>query len=148
VLNTYFQTQANQDVKKNLAVCYVAMDESNVVGFYTLSQHSVSRQEFPEDMQRKIPSTYDAPATLIGRFAIDKKYQGKGCGKTLLMHAFYKIYIGSQSSGTKGAVVIAKDESEDFYKKQGFISLSADEKKYFLPIKVIENAIPNQLRVG
>lgn len=147
-LNAYLQNQASQDVKKGLAICYVAKLEREVVGFYTLSQHLIERDEFPNRLKKKIPQTYNAPATLIGRFAVDKKFQGKSCGKMLLMHALYKIYIGSQNSGTYGAVVVAKEESEQFYVKQGFIVLNREEKKYFLPIKVIENSIPDELKVG
>ena len=36
VLNSYFQKQASQDVKKGMTICYVAKHEDKVVGFYTV----------------------------------------------------------------------------------------------------------------
>jgi GNAT superfamily N-acetyltransferase len=146
-LNQYLNSQAGQDVRKNLAICYMVCREDTVVGFYTLSQHLIRRDDLPENEQKKLPKTYDAPATLIGRLGIDKSVQGQGVGKRVLMHALYKIYVGSKNSATYGAVVVTKDGAEDFYKKQGFILLKASEKKYFLPIKVIESAIPNLYRL-
>ncbi len=146
-LNQYLKSQAGQDVRRNLAICYMACYENKVVGFYTLSQHLIRRDDLPTSEQKKVPKRYDAPATLIGRLGIDKCIQGKGVGKRVLMHALYKIYVGSKTSATWGAVVIAKDGAEAFYSNQGFILLNASEKKYFLPIKVIESAIPKMYQL-
>ncbi len=138
-LNRYLQTQASQDVKKGLAVCYLSVLESQIVGFYTLTQHSIEREEFETSFRKKIPPTYAMPATLIGRLAVARKYQGKGIGNKLLMHALGKINQGSSVAGTAGAVVVAKHDSQNFYLNHGFVKLLGVENKYFLPIKVIHS---------
>ncbi len=41
VLNIYLQRIANQDQKKNLSRIYVLAKESQIVGYYSISAHSV-----------------------------------------------------------------------------------------------------------
>lgn len=58
----------------------VATDDSDlksVMGYYTLSSASIIRTPLPEKLTRKLPRYKDLPATLLGRLAVDKKYQGQ-----------------------------------------------------------------------
>jgi hypothetical protein len=51
VLDRYLQERANQDVRRLVAACFVAMPENEsttVAGFYTLSAGSVVLSDFPE----------------------------------------------------------------------------------------------------
>ena len=90
MLNNYFKQQASQDVKRKLAACFVLIDEESlsIMGYYTLSNNSIPLDHFPENIQKKFPKSYNSiPTTLLGRLAIDKKYQGFGIGKILLIDA-------------------------------------------------------------
>ena len=50
LLDNYFWTQAKQDVKRKLSVCFVLLDKNSgkISGYYTLSSNSISNDLIPE----------------------------------------------------------------------------------------------------
>ena len=70
-LNHYIQRQVSQDIKRRLCVCFVKIDDdSNVIGYYTLSNFSIPLTEVPEELRKKMPQSYQSlPTTLLGRLA-------------------------------------------------------------------------------
>jgi hypothetical protein len=74
LLNTYLKNRAGQDIKRKLSACFVfAEKEANCIrGYYTLSNNSIPLSCFPEQIKRKLPSSYHSiPTTLLGRLAVD-----------------------------------------------------------------------------
>ncbi len=140
LLDNYFHRQANQDIKRNLSACFVISDsETNLIkGYYTLSNHNIPLDIIPEYLKKKLPGSYSSiPATLLGRLAVDTRYQKQGIGKLLLVDALKRSYISSKSLGSFAVVVDPLDkEAVNFYNKYGFIKLP-DSGKMFLPMKTI-----------
>lgn len=140
LLNNYLKTQAGQDIKRKLSACFVLSDKgtNTIKGYYTLSNTSIPLSSFSEKIQKKIPKSYTSvPATLLGRLAIDIKYQGKGIGKILLIDALKRAYDASIEIGSFAVVVYPIDqEAERFYKKYDFIKLP-DSGKMFIAIKTL-----------
>ncbi|EIJ38012.1 acetyltransferase [Galbibacter orientalis DSM 19592] len=140
MLDTYIQKQANQDVKRKLSVCFVINEiETNLIkGYYTLSNTSVSSDFIPNQIRNKLPKAYNSiPATLLGRLAIDNRFQGQGIGKYLLIDALKRSYEISKTIASFAVVVDPIDQdAENFYNKYGFIKLP-DSGKMFLPMKTI-----------
>ncbi len=143
LLDDYLKKQARQDVDRDLSACFVLIDEDDIVkGYYTLSANSIRRDDFPENLLKKLPPSYpDLPAVLLGRLAIDKSLQGKGYGEILLINALKKCYEISESLGTIAVIVDPIDEkAQNFYNRYGFILLPTS-KKMFLPIKTIKQLL-------
>src|ERR1700693_1638983 len=89
-LDTYLQKQAGQDVRRHVAVAFVATsDGKTIAGYYTLSQYSVELGVLPEELAGKLPRYPLVPATLIGRLAVSAAFRGQGVGELLLMDALY-----------------------------------------------------------
>jgi GNAT superfamily N-acetyltransferase len=140
LLNNYLKTQAGQDVKRKLSACFVLTKNETVIqGYYTLSNNSIPIDNFPEHIQKKLPKSYSSiPTTLLGRLAIDKKYQGQGIGKVLLIDALKRCFIIAQEIGSFAVVVDPIDaDAEQFYKKYDFIKLP-DSKKMFIALKTLQ----------
>ena len=135
LLNDYLKTQAGQDVKRKLSVCFVLTDsETKVIqGYYTLSNSSVPLSSFSDQIRKKLPKSYKSiPTTLLGRLATDKKYQGNGIGKFLLIDALKRSYGISNEIGSFGIIVDPIDDNaKGFYQKYDFIELP-DSKKMFI----------------
>ncbi|MGM5631320.1 GNAT family N-acetyltransferase [Apibacter raozihei] len=141
MLDNYLHKQAGQDVKRKLSVCFVLNDEQiNLVkGYYTLSNNGIPLNLVPDLVRKKIPSSYATlPTTLLGRLAIDKRYQSGGLGKLLLVDALKRSWQLSLEIGSFAVIVDPlHDKAKDFYLKYGFIELP-DSKKMFLPMNTIK----------
>ena len=141
LLDNYLQKQANQDIKRKLSACFVLNDkETNLLkGYYTLANNSIPQNLIPTEFKKKLPKSYTSiPTTLLGRLAIDIRFQGKGIGKLLLIDALNRSYLISKSIGSFAVIVDPIDEdAEKFYDKYGFIKLP-DSGKMFLPMNTIK----------
>lgn len=141
LLNNYLKTQAGQDVRRKLSACFVLTDVEtlSIQGYYTLSNNSIPFRTFSEKIQRKLPKSYTSiPTTLLGRLAIDIRYQGKGIGKVLLIDALKRSYDISQEIGSFAVVVDPIDkEAEQFYTRFDFIKLP-DSGKMFIATRTLQ----------
>jgi len=137
-LENYLRKQAGQDVKRQVAACFVLEGEDSAIkGYYTLSADSVDRNMIPEDLQKKLPYK-NLPVTLLGRLARDSKYKGDGIGEILLADALRRAY---QASATIGAWAVVTDPINDkarvFYSSFGFIPLESG--RMFIPMETIKS---------
>ena len=140
MLDVYIHKQANQDVKRKLSACFVINEkETNLIkGYYTLSNNSIPSKFVPNKIQKKLPRSYESiPTTLLGRLAIDNRFQGQGIGKLILIDALKRSYEISKTIGSFAVIVDPIDQdAEKFYEKYGFIKLP-DSGKMFLQMKTI-----------
>ncbi len=142
-LTDYIQRQVSQDVKKRLAICFVASDsENNVRGYYTLTSESLGRELIPEKYLKKVPKGYNAPVILLGRLARDQKEKGTGLGEYLLLDALFRAFTLSEESIGAMAVVVdpINDYAVKFYEKYGFEKLP-DSEKMFLSMNTIKQIV-------
>ncbi len=140
MLNNYLRQQARQDVKRNLAACFVLPDDANnIKGFYTLSNAGIQKDLLPEDLKKKLPLSYiNLPATLLGRLAVNKVFSRQGIGELILIDALKRSYYTSLQNIASMAVVVdpVDDNAVKFYQKYGF-TLLLDSGKMFIPMKTI-----------
>ena len=140
MLDNYLHKQASQDIKRKLSVCFVIKEvETDLIkGYYTLSNNSIPLELVPNEIRKKLPRSYEAiPTILLGRLAIDNKFQAQGIGKLILIDALKRSYELSKTIGSFAVVVDPIDkDAERFYDKYGFIKLP-DSGKMFLPMKTI-----------
>jgi GNAT superfamily N-acetyltransferase len=137
-LDVYFQRQAGQDARKRVAAPFVLLDRSSdiVAGYYTLSKAGINLVDLPTEITKKLPKYPVVPATLLGRLAVDKKYQGKGLGEILLMDALQRSLQNEIAS--MAVVVDAKDDNgRSFYEHYQFIRFPDYANRLFLPMTTI-----------
>lgn len=133
-LDHYLKNVATQDIRRGLAKCFIAIDQTAhaISGFYTLSATSIEAEDYPE--KKNVGRYNRIPAVLLGRLAIHKAYQGKGLGKALLYDAMQKTINNPVAAAM--IVVDAKDEkAAAFYQRQGFLSFGSGRSKFYLPLK-------------
>ena len=134
-LDRYVREQASQDVKRRLGNCFVATDRDagTIAAYYTLAASSVPIADLPEADTRRLPRYPVLPATLIGRLAVDSRYQRRQIGSALIVDALHRSAQAAPASFT--LLVDAKDDSAAaFYRKHGFIPLASRPLSLFLPI--------------
>lgn len=135
-LNTYLRRFANQDQKRSLTRIYVLADGELLIGYYSLSAHSVKRDNLPDDIA--LGGYKDIPFLLLGRLAVDLEYQGRGYGDALIFHAFKTTLEAAEKVGILGIVVDAKDNlAASFYEGFGFRPIAATPNRLVLPLSVV-----------
>ena len=108
-LNLYLKQFANQDQKRSLTKVYVLARDKTIIGYYSISAHSVIRDELPEKFQAGI--YHNIPFLLLYRLAVNLEYQKQGYGDALIFHAFKTTAKAAEIIGILGMVVDAKDDN-------------------------------------
>jgi len=136
-LTDFLQKRARKEMEVRTSACFVlvaASDSSRIVGYYTLSQTSVSSQKPPAALTKKLPRYSELGATLIGRLARDMAWRGQDIGRLLLVDALRRSVRLSAEAGSVVVVTDPKDnKARAFYETYGFQTL--DERRLFIPMK-------------
>lgn len=133
-LNRHLLTQATQDLRRGLAVPYVVPVPTNnaVAAYFTLSAASVDLGSLPDKLTRKLPSGAVIGASLLGRMAVDRAYQGTGLGEFMIGAA---IDLSFAQSPLACAIMVGDAINEDaaqFYRHLGFIPFPEMPRRLFL----------------
>jgi len=140
-LDSYIRQQARQDIKRRISRVFVARSHEHpltILGYYTLSSLSIALDALPGEIARKLPR-HPIPAVLLGRLAVDENARGTGIGKMLLMDAITRTLTVSSEIAIYAMVVDAIDaKAQTFYQQYGFLPLSQDSRRLFLPLKSIQ----------
>ena len=136
-LNTYLKRFAKKNDKLGIGRTYVLIENSQAIGYYTVSMAQIEVKSLPKDTQNRLPK-YPLPAVRIGRLAIATNAQGKGFGEHLLMDALTRSVRASLDIAVYAIIVDAKDrKARNFYLRYGFIPFEDQELSLFLPIDTI-----------
>ncbi|MER9619394.1 GNAT family N-acetyltransferase [Mesorhizobium sp. M0207] len=110
-----------------------------VVGYYCFAAGGVRIDQLPKKQRRNMPSI--VPVTIIGRLAVDGRYQGLGIGRGLLKDALSRALAASQIIGSAAVMVHAIDEqAAAFYAAFGFQRYPEADRTFFMPMQTIHAA--------
>jgi predicted N-acetyltransferase YhbS len=99
-----------------------------IIGYVTLSAAQIERATLPKARQRNKPDPL--PATLLGQLAVDRKHQGKGVARSLLVFALRTALRASRDVASWGVILHPLDESlRAFYAQYGFQDLPFDPRR-------------------
>lgn len=97
----------------------VSTETGELAGYFCLSAHSVEHGDLKAKYRRNMPNP--VPTILLGRLAVDKKFAGRGLGKSMLSAAIRSSIEIAKSIGVAAVVVHPiSEEAEHFYLKNGF----------------------------
>ncbi len=143
-LNNYLVKIASQDLKRKVATVFVLVDKSSnqVKAYYTLSAFTIQIEELSISVPKKLPRYPRLPATLLGRLAVDKRYQNQHLGRLMLVDALKKAYQNTSQIASIAVVVEAIDNNGvQFYQKYGFMSFRTNPNQLYLPMQTIKKII-------
>ncbi len=135
-LNSFLQKHALNNDRAGLGRTFVALEPGKtlVAGYFTISTGSIRFDTVPDHAKQRRPK-YPIPTAHLGRLAVDRRFQGKGLGETLLVEALRKAAAASASIGVYAVDVFALHEkAKAFYLKYGFVELLDTPLHLFLPI--------------
>lgn len=120
-LNLFLKNHALANEKNGSGRTYVTLHQGQIAGFYAIASGSVIYDDAPGRLKKGL-SRNPVPIALLGRFAVDRRFQGKGLGQKLLADALLQVLKVSERIGIRAVVVDAKDESaKQFYIRLGFV---------------------------
>lgn len=142
-LDRYLRERARRDMEQRIAAVQVLYDceEDRLAGYYTLSAVAVERNDLPSTFTHRVAKYRVYPATLIGRLAVDRDYQGRRLGGRLLLDALARAFATSRQVASVAVITDAKDENAQFfYEHYGFPPLPTERHghRLFLPMKTVE----------
>ena len=140
-LDRYLQTQATQDIRRNIANCFVAVEiaTGQVAAYYTLSAASIPLMDVPPEHIKHLPRYPTLPAVRIGRLAVDERFHGRGLGTAILVDAGHRT-MRSDAAAFAILVDAKNDHAVAFYQRQGFRALVSRPRALFLPIATMQQA--------
>ena len=129
-LNLWFRRHAwaNQDANVSRTSVVCDPQTGGVVGYVSLSAAQVQRAHLAKAAQRNRPDPL--PAVLLGQLAVDRRYQGRGFSRSLLLFALRTAVRMSYDIGCFGVLTHPLDEGVcAFYRKFGFEDLPFDPNR-------------------
>lgn len=145
-LDDFIHKRARAHNANDTTRVHVLADPSGrIAGFYTLSAHMLELHGLPESIQKGRPR-FPVPATLLGRFAVDNEFAGKGVGRWLLAHALRTAHAADRLVGS--AIVVldlapdAAPSAQELYASVGFIRLESTPSRMILPMETIARSVP------
>ena len=120
-LDDWLKRRALKNHASGTSRCFVVCVEQGVVGYYSLSAGAISHDDAPKGMRRNMPGPL--PVLLLGRLAIDKRYQNQGIGRALLRDAMIRAVNVACEAGVFAILVHAiSDQAKRFYLSRGFVN--------------------------
>jgi GNAT superfamily N-acetyltransferase len=134
-LNDWLRQRAHKN-EGRASRTFVVCDGQAIVGFYALSAGSVTHAEAPKAPGRNMPPSI--PVLVLGRMAVDTRYQGRALGKHLLKDALKRALTVSGHVGALAVLVHAIDhEVVPFYSVYGFKPFPEGDLTLFLSMSDI-----------
>lgn len=142
-LDRYLRERARREMERRIAAVWILHDsvEDRLAGYYTLSAVVVERDELPSDLTHRLARYRVYPATLIGRLAVDREYQGRRFGGRLLLDALARSLAASREVASFAVITDAiNEDARAFYERYGFQPLPTRRsgRRLFLPMGTVE----------
>ena len=135
-LDVYLVRQANQDIRRRVSACYVAVEVSSnrLAGYYTLAAGGVPLTDLPDALTKHLPRYPSVPVVRVGRLAVDQAFQGQKLGGALLADAAVRAMRSEVA--VYALVVDAKDDAAaEFYRHHGFESFGSNARQLIVSLK-------------
>lgn len=137
-LNQWFRRHAWRNQQGGLSRTSVVCDSVTgvVVGYVALSAAQIERGYLPKSAQRNRPDAI--PAILLGQLAVDRRHQGNGYARSLLLYALTTVVKLSKEVGCFGVLTHPIDDRvRDFYRRFGFEELPLDPERSMI-VRIVD----------
>ncbi|MGE0667351.1 MAG: GNAT family N-acetyltransferase [Sphingomonadales bacterium] len=136
-LDDWLRRRAHPNQASGASRTYVVAEGLRVIAYYCLASGAISLNEAPPKLRRNMPDPL--PVAVLGRFAVDAGWQGKGLGVALLRDAVLRSAQAGRIIGIRGIMVHAlSDEAKAFYEHHGFVESPANPRTLLLSLKMPE----------
>jgi len=114
-LENFLRRHAIDNQKKQLSVTWVATMRDVPIGYFSLACASIDLTDLTPDEKDDCPLYDRYPAIIIGKFAVDDRYQQQGVGPWMMEHLYAIIIRLLELVGCRYIIVESKPASVGFY---------------------------------
>jgi GNAT superfamily N-acetyltransferase len=143
VLNDWLQKFAWPNHRSGGARVYVSVDTAQdlIAAYYSLSAAQAAHADVPVRVAHGMGQS-PIPVVLIGRFAVDARFQGADIGRFMIRHAFGEVLTVANSIGVRAIMLDAKDQNgANFYTHLGFSASVSNPLRLFIMLKDIRKSL-------
>jgi GNAT superfamily N-acetyltransferase len=119
VLDDWLRRRALPNQDSGASRTYVIGAGNRVIGYYALAVGAVAQAAATGRTRRNMPDP--VPVMVIGRLAIETRYQKRGLGRALLRDAILRTMQAADIAGIRAILVHAiSEKAKRFYERCGF----------------------------
>lgn len=142
-LNQWLRRQALKNEESGASRTFVICFGKEVVGYYALATGSILRRQAPGRIKREMPEPI--PVMVLGRLAVDSKWQGSGLGSSLLRDALLRTYNVSRQVGIRALLVhVLSENAKEFYLRYGFMQSPIEPMTLMLSLRDVQHSLEIQ----
>jgi GNAT superfamily N-acetyltransferase len=124
-LDDWLKRRALKNEVSGASRTFVICQDTQVVGYYTLATGSIEHRDAPGKLRRNMPNPI--PVMVLGRLAVDQRWQQAGLGRGLLKDALLRTLSVSKQAGIRALLVhTLSEETRRFYTRNGFVESPLD----------------------
>jgi GNAT superfamily N-acetyltransferase len=140
-LDRYLKRFALGNQQANAAQTYIALHDTDVIGFYSLVVGDVAFIDAPDRLTKGL-ARHPVPIMLLARLAVNSSWQGRRIGSYLLRDAMLRNLQAAEIGGIRAFAVHAKDDpAKRFYEHFGFEPSPTDPLHLFLLTKDLRRSL-------
>ena len=118
----------------------IEQGQREVLGYFALAPHLIERDELPRRVGRGAPR--QVPAILLAKLALDRRLQGRGLGRELLIRALSTVVDAALVAGGKVIVVDAVDDAAaTFYGAHDFLAVPGNPRRLVVKLSTVAKAL-------
>jgi GNAT superfamily N-acetyltransferase len=139
-LNDWLKKRALANEESGASRIYVVCSADKVVGYYALASGGVALTKAPGRIRRNMPDPL--PVMIVGRLAVERGWQGRNIGRSLLRDAILRTLQAAQIGGVRAILVPAiSEDAKRFYERYGFASSPVDPMTLMLSVGDAKKAV-------
>ena len=140
ILDEWLRRRALRNEDSGASRTYVVCAAGRVVGYYALATGAESLAAAPGRVRRNMPDP--VPVMVLGRLAVDRTYQGRGIGRSLLRDAVLRTLQAAEIAGIRALLVHAiSEDARRFYERHGFQASPIDRMTLLLTLTDAASAL-------
>ena len=145
-LDDWLRRRALRNEAEGGSRTYVVCEGVRVVAYYCLANGAVVHAQAPGRVRRNMPDPI--PVMVLGRLAVDRRFQGRGLGRGLLRDAILRTVQAAEIAGIRAIVIHAKDETaRQWYEDHlGVLRSPTDPLMLVLPLSLARAALDDDAR--
>jgi GNAT superfamily N-acetyltransferase len=139
-LDDWLRKRALANEASGASRTYVVCDADKVVGYYALASGGVTLSAAPGRVRRNMPDPL--PVMIVARLAVDRSWQGRSLGRSLLRDAILRTLQAAEIAGIRAILVHAiSEEAKRFYERYGFAASPVDPMTLMVMVADAKRAV-------